>query len=196
MRKFSYFLLFAFIGCENVKKGNDNPPIIDKSLDNEFSSFIDLLPQVPLPYEVNCQECCKHADLNYDNELFEKFQPEGCAIVGVLGKTDKHIMVLVTYSGDMRIPSIKIFDMEGSIVNERNFMTRYCGGDEDFYSSQFLAINKDLTITTRDTVFNITRDSIKYEVIDTTSIEINVQNFQISNDDVIVRIDSIMNTIK
>ncbi len=197
MKRLSYFLLTILISCTNVKKEDTNhsEDTTEIKPNAEFLSFIDMLPPVPLPFEVNCEKCCGHAKLDYENELVKKFWPKGSAIVGVLGKTDKHIIVLVTYPGYLLVPSIKIFDMEGKIVNEQNFMTSYCGGDEDFYSSQFFAINGDLTITTSDTVFNLIRDTITYKAIDTTSIEITVQNFRISHDGVIVRTDSVKNTI-
>jgi hypothetical protein len=190
MKRLSCVFLLAFIACTSTKNEDANRSIENASTTNDFQSFVAILPELQLPFEVNCEKCCQHAKV--DDERVQKFIPEGSALVGLLGKTSKHAILLVTYPADFRVPSVIVFDMEGNRVYERNFMTSYCGGDEDFYASQFLTINKDLKITTYDTVFNLKRDSIKYEVIDTTSVQIEIGNFLINNNGVVVQVDTLI----
>ena len=48
-----------------------------KTDDSEFSKYLDLIPNVELPFETNCERCCDHAQIDYDNEVIKRFRPEG-----------------------------------------------------------------------------------------------------------------------
>jgi len=143
--------------------------------------FVSLLPKLELPFEINCEKCCNHPQIDYDNELVKKFRPEGSGIVGLIQKTNDKVIILVTYPADMIIPSVKVYDLEGKLLGQKDFMTSYCGGDVDYYGSQFLKISAGMSFTTIDTSYYLERDTVEYHVMDTTKIEIATKEFVINN---------------
>jgi hypothetical protein len=150
------------------------------SSENEFTKYLDLLPTLTLPFETNCEKCCDHLKIDYDNELINKFKPEGTAIVGLVSRTENRAIILVTYPADMIIPSLKVYDLKGNLTGDMTFMTSYCGGEPGFYSRQFFRINTDISLSQIDTLYETTFDSLTYHTLDTTNIEISKKSFRIN----------------
>src|SRR5690606_8020143 len=69
-----------------------------KTDDREFRKYLDLLPKVELPFEVNCEACCDHPQIDGDNELIKKFKPEGKTIIGLVSQTKDQAIILTTFS--------------------------------------------------------------------------------------------------
>lgn len=134
-----------------------------------------------LPFETNCEKCCEHLKVDYDNELVNKFKPEGTAIVGLVTKTEDRAIILVTYPADMIIPSLKVYDLKGNLTGDMTFMTDYCGGEPGFYSRQFFRIDKNLSFSQIDTLYETTFDSLTYHTLDTVDIKITTKNFRVNN---------------
>ena len=40
----------------------------DIIVNNDFLSFIALLPKVQFPFETNCERCCDHPKIDYKND--------------------------------------------------------------------------------------------------------------------------------
>lgn len=152
-----------------------------KTDDSEFSKYLDLIPNVELPFETNCERCCDHAQIDYDNEVIKRFRPEGTTIVGLVSRTKDRAIILVTYPADMIIPSLKVFDSNGKLTGDMTFMTSYCGGEPGYYGRQFFRINPDLTLSQIDTSYHMTVDSVDYHTLDTTKIEIVKKEYKVNN---------------
>jgi len=154
--------------------------------ENDFQEFILLLPKIGLPFSIFCADCCAHTEFDFSNELFGKYLPEGSYPVGIISNKNDFIILLVTYAGDMRIPSLVVYDTYGKILDDKNFMTGYCGGELDFSNSQYFEINEDLTIHSTDTIYNFKLDSITHEIIDTIKLEVSKKEYQINSNGQIV----------
>ena len=181
MRK---ILLLTFLGlscCTTDKKETETTEKQEvSSADNEFIKYLDLLPTLNLPFETNCERCCDHLKMDSDNELINKFKPEGTAIVGLVSRTENRAIILVTYPADMIIPSLKVYDLKGNLTGDMTFMTSYCGGEPGFYSRQFFRINKNTSVSQIDTLYETTFDSLTYHTLDTTDIKITRKDFKIN----------------
>jgi hypothetical protein len=71
------------LSCCTTGKKETNTTEIQKPLnvDNEFVKYLDLLPTLSLPFETNCEKCCDHFEIHFDNELINKFRPEGAQLL-------------------------------------------------------------------------------------------------------------------
>jgi len=191
MRK---ILLLTFLGlscCTSDKKEAKTTEEQEiASIENEFNAYLDLLPTLTLPFETNCEKCCDHLKVDYANELINKFKPEGTVIVGLVSRTESRAIILVTYSADMIIPSLKVYDLIGNLTGDMTFMTNYCGGEPGFYSRQFFRINSNISLTQIDTLYETTFDSLTYHTLDTTNIEITKKNFRINEKGEIVEVNA------
>ena len=150
------------------------------SADNEFIQYLNLLPTITLPFEPNCEKCCDHLKIDNDNELVKKFKPEGTAIVGLISRTNDRAIILVTYPADMIIPSLKVYDLKGNLTGDMTFMTNYCGGEPGFYSRQFFKIDKEISLSQIDTLYETTYDSLTYQTLDTVDIKVTTKNFKVN----------------
>lgn len=177
-------LLSIFLGlscCTADKKETKTPEGQEiTSTENEFTKYLDLLPTLTLPFETNCEKCCNHLKIDYDNELINKFKPEGASIVGLVSRTENRAIILFTYPADMIIPSLKVYDLKGNLTGDMTFMTSYCGGEPGFYSRQFFRINSNISLSQIDTLYETTFDSVTYHTLDTTEIKITRKNFRIN----------------
>jgi hypothetical protein len=187
MRK---ILLLTFLGLSCCRTDKKETKTTEKqeisSTDNEFGEYLDLLPALSLPFETNCDRCCDHLKIDYSNELIDKFKPEGAAIVGLVSRTENSAVILVTYPADMIIPSLKVYDLKGNLTGDMTFMTDYCGGEPGFYNRQFFRIDKNISLSQIDTLYETTFDSLTYHTIDTTNIKITRKNFKINENGEIV----------
>jgi hypothetical protein len=150
-----------------------------------FNAYLDALPKIPLPYEVYCEKCCEHPGLNAD---IKNYLPEGATLVGLIFRNEKHAGLLVTYAGDMLIPAVVVFDLNGNKVDEETFMTQWCGLDlaNDFAGLQYFRINNDLTLNETDTIYTFARDRASKEIRDTVKSEIETRDFYINSEGKIV----------
>jgi hypothetical protein len=187
MRNIILLTLLGLSCCTVNKKEADTTDIQEtSSADNEFIEYLNLLPTVSFPFETNCEKCCEHLNVDYDNELINKFKPEGTAIVGLVRKTGDRAIILVTYPADMIIPSLKVYDLMGNLIGDMTFMTDYCGGEPGFYSRQFFRIDKNLSLSQIDTLYETTFDSLTYHTLDTVDIKITTKNFKVNDEGEIV----------
>lgn len=177
-------LLITFLilgGCSNDKKGSDTADtnkVTGKS--NEFTEFLDLLPKVNLPFETTCSDCCYHPKIAPNNSLIDKFTPSGSSIIGLIQKTSDRAIILVTYSMDSIIPAIKVYDLNGTLTGEMNFMAGYCGGEPDFFSSQFFRIDREYQFSQIDSLYEFSVDSITYFRLDTLDIKVTTKNYRVN----------------
>jgi hypothetical protein len=103
-------------------------------------------------------------------------------LVGLIEKTNDWVVVLFTYPGDILVPSLIVYTMKGEILSKEDFLRYSCGGgDMGYYYKQYFRINPDLSIIQIDTTYFMKVDSVTYEDIDTTKIEINRTDFTINN---------------
>ena len=182
MRKIILLILLGLSCCTVDKKENDTTDNKkDSVVENEFVKYLDLLPTLTLPFETNCEKCCDHLKIDYDNELINKFKPEGTAIVGLISRTEDKAIILVTYPADMIIPSLKVYDLKGNLTGDMTFMTDYCGGEPGFYSRQFFRIDRNLLLSQIDTLYETTFDSLTYHTLDTVDIKITTKNFKVND---------------
>ena len=183
MTRILIIFLLGLTCCTSDKTPTANIADVEENLtpDNGFMKFVSLLPKLKLPFETNCERCCDHPEIDYDNELIKQFRPEGSAIVGLIDKTSDKVIILVTYAGDIRVPSVKVYDLKGKLTGQMNFMTRYCGGDLEYYGQQFFSISSDGSFSSIDTSYYLKMDTVDYHVIDTTKIEITRRVFIINN---------------
>jgi hypothetical protein len=181
MRNIILFTLLGLCCCTTDKKEIDTTDTQEiSSVDNEFVEYLDLLPTVSLPFETNCEKCCDHLKVDYDNELINKFKPEGTAIVGLVRKTEDRAIILVTYPADMIIPSIKVYDLKGNLTGDMTFMTDYCGGEPGFYNRQFFRVDRNYLLSQIDTLYETTFDSLTYHTLDTVDIKVTAKFFKVN----------------
>ncbi len=80
----------------------------------------------------------------------------------------------------MIIPSLKVYDLRGNLIGDMTFMGDYCGGEPGFYSRQFFRIDRDFSIHQIDTLYEMTYDSVTYQIIDTVDMKITAKKFVIN----------------
>jgi hypothetical protein len=180
MTRILIVILLGLACCTGDKKQTSNK-VANSTVNNDFMKFVSLLPKLKLPFETNCEKCCSHPRMDYDTALIERFRPKGSAIVGLIEKTDDRVIILVTYPGDVLVPSVKVYDREGKLTGQMDFMTSYCGGDFEYYGRQFFRITSDLSFSNIDTSYYLKMDTVDYHVIDTTKIEITKKDFSIND---------------
>ena len=172
--------IVAFSSCKSgPKKYDDNKgnDLVQVNDENEFKKYISLIPLLELPYVTSCENCCNHSELDDNDPLIRKFKPEGSSIVGLIQKNDERIVLLVTYPADQLVPSVKVYDPNGRLSDEMNFMTNLCGEDFEFLNRSQFIISKDLTFQTFDTAYYFKLDTASLEIIDTISTEITIKAF-------------------
>ena len=49
-----------------------------------LQDYLDLIPEIKLPYHFTCDEGFDAPKLNYENEIIKKYKPEGATIIGKL----------------------------------------------------------------------------------------------------------------
>jgi hypothetical protein len=180
MKKTILFILIGLGCCTIEKKEAKENDRVETTDENDFVKYISILPRLKLPYEINCEQCCDHPEIR-DNELINKFKPQGSTIVGVIDRTENRVSILVTYPADMIFPSIKVYDLKGNLTGEMDFMTSYCGGEPGYYGKQYFKINTDFSISTADTSCYFTLDSLTNEIADTTKLEITKKEYKIND---------------
>jgi hypothetical protein len=182
MTRILIVILFGLTCCtsDNKQKSDVRDAGVNLTPDNDFMKFVSLLPIIKLPFETNCEKCCDHPKIDYENPLVQKFKPNGSAIVGLIKKTNDKVIILVTYPADVLVPSVKVYDLEGKKIGEMDFMTGYCGGDFEYYGQQFFRITPDLSFNWIDTSYYLKMDTVDYQVIDTTKIEITRKQFSVN----------------
>lgn len=187
MRKILLAILLGLSCCTANKKENDATEKSGTSkpdtmmVDNEFTRYLDLLPIIPLPFETDCERCCDHPEIDYDNELVIKFKPELATVVGLISRTKNRSVILVTYPADVLVPSLKVYDANGKLTGDMTFMTSYCGGEPGYYGTQFFRIASDLKMSQIDTSYYMAFDTVSYQTLDTTKIEITKKEYKINN---------------
>jgi hypothetical protein len=180
MTRILIIILLVLACCTGDKKQTTDIET-NSTAGDDFIQFVSLLPKLKLPFEINCEKCCDHPKIDYENALIKKFTPRGSAIVGLIQKTNDKVIILVTYSGDLIFPSVKVYDLEGKLIGQMDFMTSYCGGDFEYYGSQFFRITSDISFNSIDTSYYLEMDTVEYRVIDTTKIEIAKKEFIINS---------------
>jgi len=191
MKKLVTIALISMSCCATEKKQNEvvTEATTKQVVNNEFLEYVSLLPKIELPFEANCENCCDHLARSFENELFEKFKPEGSNIAGLVEKANDRVVILVTYPADIIMPSIKVYDLSGKLTGEMNFMTSYCGADFGYYGTQYFKIDRDISLTEIDTSYYMTMDSLDYHIIDTTKIEVTRKDFRINAKGEIVEVN-------
>jgi hypothetical protein len=196
MRPFIILLAVILLNCSQQTKDqladtsdHDSSLVnseINAKTDTEFSRFTSMLPKIILPLSLSCEKCCDYPEIDSENELIKKYLPEGARLVGLIFKNEKHAGILVTYAGDMLIPSVVIYDLAGKKLSDQNFMTGWCGRDYDFLQVQYFTIDADHTLHSIDTAWSFEMDSASQEIIDTVKMEISKKDFYINTDGQIV----------
>lgn len=111
---------------------------------------------------MNCVDCCGRGFYDSSPSLVSKYIPEGAGLIGTVFVNQNYIGVLVTYSADMIIPSIVIYDVTGRRIDQRNFMTGWCGSEPHEESRLYFQISESLMLTEIDTTFEFqVDDSVK-----------------------------------
>lgn len=147
-----------------------------------FADFLSALPRIKLPYEVYCEKCCDHPDLEKYADLVSRYVPEGATVVGLIFQNERHAGILVTYAADMFIPSVVVYDKTGKITSEEKFLTAWCGRDVDYVGLQYLTITSEKSIVETDTSYSLEIDSLASKILDTTKTEVSRKNFFVDND--------------
>jgi len=186
MRRIVIIVLLGLTGCSGDKKPIAET-VANPATDTDFMKFVALLPKVTLPFETNCEKCCDIPKLDYDNELVKKFSASGGhGIIGLIEKTDDRVIFLVTYAADGIIPTIEVRNLQGELLGQKSFLTNYCGGDPGYYGHQYVRINPDISLTSIDTSYYFVLDSVTYNIIDTSKVEIQRKDYSIDRNGKIV----------
>jgi len=185
------FLISCTNSSNKIKDNQIKTDTIDNkleknTLENDFQGFISLLPQIDLPYLTYCLDCCEHPEIDFSNKLFEKYLPEGSYPVGIVSNGDNFVSILVTYPGDMMIPTIVIYDLNGKIIDEKHFMTKFCGREYDSSYVQYLVIYENLNIREIESVFYLEIDSLTNEITDTINLELSETDYLINKNGKII----------
>jgi hypothetical protein len=187
MRNIILLTLLGLCNCTTKKNETGTTRYQEiSSTNDDFIEYLNLLPIVSLPFQTNCEKCCEHLKVDYNNELINRFKPEGTAIVGLVRKTEDKAIILVTYPADILIPSLKVYNLKGNLIGDMSFMTDYCGGEPGFYNRLFFKIDKNLSLIQIDTLFETTFDTLTYHTLDTVDIKITTKRFKVNENGEVV----------
>ncbi|MFN8287659.1 MAG: hypothetical protein U0V74_12930 [Chitinophagales bacterium] len=185
MKHFLFFtLLLSLSACRFFMSKEQRE---SEAAQKDFEKFAGSLPVIQLPYHTSCYECCKFSMVNLDSIAQAKYNPEGLYIYGKLGVLNGHTLVFGAYPSDINSPTLLVFDIEGKLIDEQYFLTDYCGGDFDFYGKQAIYIDKDYSVTERDTSYYFKMDTLNFEVTDTEKIEIKRMAYVVTQEGKIVK---------
>ena len=155
------FLFLAMCSCaskESAQESSSHTYSAATTNPREFLDFIQTLPEVKLPYEMNCADCCGRGFYDSSPSLIAKYIPKGAGLIGTVFVNENYVGVLITYSADMIIPSVVIYDVTGRKIDQRNFMTGWCGSEPHEESRQYFQISESLLLTEIDTTFEFEVD--------------------------------------
>ncbi len=147
----------------------------------DFMKFVALLPPINLPFETTCATCCPPANIDVNDSLISQFTPPGTTILGLLENRHDRVVILMTAVADLTFPTVRVYDRHGVLIEEKNFMTNYCGRDVDYATSQYLKIDADMSFNSIDTVFYFEMDTIEYTIADTSRLEITYTQFKLDS---------------
>ena len=176
MKPYLIFIVLA-ISC-TPKKMPDQ--VTTTQISNDFQDFVETLPIIRLPYEMYCEDCCGRLDYNYNDTRLQKYLPNGSSLIGVVFKNPHYIGILVSYPSDMIIPAVVIYDVSGRKIDEKSFLTHWCGRDVDLDGRQHFIIHDDATFSEIDTTYTFALDSTN-AIFDTLKTEISRKDFKVDN---------------
>jgi hypothetical protein len=149
------------------------------SANENFMQFVARLPPINLPFETTCATCCPASAIDISDSLIIQFTPPGTTILGLLENRNGRVVILMTSVADTTFPSVRVYDRQGALIEEKNFMVNYCGHDVDYATSQYLKIDTDMSFISIDTVFYFEMDTIDYTIADTSRLEITYTQFRL-----------------
>lgn len=171
-------VLLAIAACRPTGGSHE---AIALSPEEDFKRFTDSLPFVKLPYKTSCEDGTALPIVEVDSVTRLKYVPEGLFVFGKIGLVNEHLLLLGGYPADNLVMAVLVYDRAGKKLDERHFMTGYCGGDIDYYGKENFIISKDYLFTEIDTSYYIKWDTISYQRTDTERIEIDYKVYRVTN---------------
>lgn len=172
---------------ETVKNSVDSAEIEPANEnETEFTRLISTLPQLTLPFQIYCEECCDLSKVDQKNKLMRKFIPEQVGVLGIIDKNEKHVTLLTTFATDMIVPVVRVYDLNGKELSEKGFMGDWCGQYIDFVGKQYFRVGTDKVLSDIDSTYFFEMDATHVTILDTTKIEIRETQFHVNEDGLIV----------
>jgi len=130
-----------------IKSIENTSSVKEKKWDSEFQEYLDLIPDIQLPIKFVCDSGFTISDINSENDIIQKYKPEGTTIIGKLYQDSNEVALLYGYPADIFFPIISVFDKKGiQIRTQKIFKLGDCNGDEGFISTTFGTITSDYKI--------------------------------------------------
>lgn len=171
------FVLYLF-SCSEIVTQSANSREADKI---RFSDLCRRLPDVRLPFEVSCENCCVQPQLAGEQLQISNYLPEGVSFSGIIEINSRFVSILGTYSADSVIPVVITFDLSGTVTDEKVFLERSCGNDSASIEKQYFYIRNSRELLEVDTLYFVKYDS-EYNVTDTIRTEIEDKQFVITSE--------------
>jgi hypothetical protein len=101
--------------------------------------------------------------------------------LGLLDDTSKYYYVIPMFPGDDLCPLLYVFSKSGNLIDKSRLLIGRYGSNCGAYVYGFTIINKDLSITTQDSLVLYNCDSNGNENRDSVTIYLNTQKMKILN---------------
>lgn len=148
----------SFDQAQKQKESPSPPKIVkqDSIYLNSFKDFIDFVPTIKLPYEVNCKPNLNY-NLNHPNYKIvvvdDDLRKKTRGVVATFSNTDSTVFALRLEPADVSLPFLVKFDIDGNEMYDYQLLSlMHCAHDPDDsldYNSMF-RIDSNLNVTRID----------------------------------------------
>jgi len=158
-------------------------------LDPEFTSYLNKIPDLELPYSTACFSDYKNSP-EIDKELKMKFlEGEWEWPHRRIPTNSEFIAVMNLAPADVVLPIIKTYKKSGEIISSQQMFFDYCGGEPGYYHSEHIIIKPNLVITHIDSTWTHQLDSLENEIEGTEKLEVKNFDYRILADGKIVKVE-------
>ncbi len=170
-------MALSILGCSHK---------IEPTQNQEFNRFVESIPVLQLPFHTDCDSYNHIATVNVDSAIRNKFLFNHEDIVGKILNANNRIIILCAGKADNLIPVLRVYDNDGNVLSEKEFMHNYCGRSLDNYESQHFYISTELFIKEIDSLLVFKMDKEYSTITDTSKKEITVTDYVINEYGIIV----------
>jgi hypothetical protein len=176
--KLVFFLIILCFACSSSNIENKEEVNI-KNTDSSFIEIISCIPQLKLPFILNCgleNGLPWTKDLGVD---ISRFIPENTKILGKLPIDNGNVYIIYGIPGDIIYPYLIVFNKFGKKIDSLYLHIGYCIGDAFEITTNTTTINKDYSIAMVDTTQFIHYLDENEKIIDSIIVKIN--DFKLTN---------------
>lgn len=188
---FSFIIVGAFLGCssntskQNKNDSNNNAAAKALQSNPDFKGFLRKFKVLSLPLTIKTLEIIVDSSKklnNKDNAFIKSEYPNEIYAYGMLPDTEANYKIIWLAPAEVEVPVLTTFTKDGKKIKEEGLGVGGCGSDCGFSCKEFITINKELTIFSRDSINSTDCDTSGNPMENTTKKYISYKTGKIMKD--------------